>query len=533
MTEPPPPRTPRGWAWLALAALLVVFGVLAWNGREAGVTTGNDDARYMLLARALRAGTYRDLYRVGQGWHALYPPVFPALLAGWGAVFGESYGRFIVLNILIAAATIVLLFDMARRWWPIGVALALAALLVFNYSTMFNTTSKVMSEAPYAALCVLALWAVATRPGSTAWMWVAAGAACLAALTRSIGVTMLAGLGLAWLVERRWKALGALIGLAAVTVVPWMVWTFVAPAQFLGRSYAADARAGITESGPGPLATLAFRLQSNGAQYATRIIPNSFPVPTIEGTVLDNVFWLGVWLGLTALGLFAIWKRSKAVTLYTLCYLGLLLIWVWSEDRFLAPIVPLLVLAVVAGAWEIGKPLGERRWIPVAALTAVFCASGLWAQTAFLRMRAACDRSVDPPTLGCEPAERASFVEAARWAGASLPAGAGVATGKDASFAYLSGLPVVPAAPLVREPPEYFRQRMKEVGADYLLIGRVHAEDFQLANALLPLCDQVVVVREFAANTYLLRLRDPGDAPTPSTRICAALDSTAAIGRRQ
>jgi hypothetical protein len=54
--------TPR-WVGVALVALSVAFVWIAWSAREPGVTTGNDDARYMLLARALREGTYRDLYR--------------------------------------------------------------------------------------------------------------------------------------------------------------------------------------------------------------------------------------------------------------------------------------------------------------------------------------------------------------------------------------------------------------------------------------------------------------------------------------
>ena len=47
----------RQWSERAIiAALLATHGTLLWLQRAPGMTTGQDDAAYMLLARSLRAG---------------------------------------------------------------------------------------------------------------------------------------------------------------------------------------------------------------------------------------------------------------------------------------------------------------------------------------------------------------------------------------------------------------------------------------------------------------------------------------------
>ena len=177
-------------------------------------------------------------------------------------------------------------------------------------------------------------------------------------------------------------------------------------------------------------------------------------------------FWLAALGLLGTIGFVAVWRRWRALALYGICYGGLILIWVFNQDRFLAPVLPFVIVIVAAGAWQVGRLLMRNRaWVPVAGLAIVLSISGLAAQARFIRHRLLCDRSVDPPTLGCLLLpEWASFVAAARYAQTALPAGTAVVVGKDASFAYLSGHPVVPGAALVGTPPDSVGARMREVG---------------------------------------------------------------------
>ena len=85
MTTPPAAapgyfRTSAG-QWTIAAIFLAGFVVLAWLQRVPSLTTANDDATYVLLARSLRDGGFNSIHLVGAPIHTKYPPVFPVLLA--------------------------------------------------------------------------------------------------------------------------------------------------------------------------------------------------------------------------------------------------------------------------------------------------------------------------------------------------------------------------------------------------------------------------------------------------------------------
>ena len=101
----------RSFALLALLlmAVRVAFALLAvWR-----TSTGDPNA-YLNLAKGLLAGQGLVIYDpfFGSAWRALFPPLYPLLLAGWGALFGFSTPAVLALGTLTdmaAAGAIVLL----------------------------------------------------------------------------------------------------------------------------------------------------------------------------------------------------------------------------------------------------------------------------------------------------------------------------------------------------------------------------------------------------------------------------------------
>ena len=71
-----------------IGLVLCVHVLLAWHLRIWGVTSGDDDAGYVLLARALRDGHFRELHDASQLVGAKYPPGYPALIAVISLVAG-------------------------------------------------------------------------------------------------------------------------------------------------------------------------------------------------------------------------------------------------------------------------------------------------------------------------------------------------------------------------------------------------------------------------------------------------------------
>lgn len=221
------------------AALLALHGILAWSVRVPAITAGNDDAVYLLLARALRSGRYVDLFYAGTPAHSQYPPMYPGFLALLGSVFGERLSVFLVANILLSILALALFFAVARRRDP-RIALLALAVSVVN-PILLAMAGALRSEPLCMALTALALWLVDRQKDTSRLRFGAGASALAAALTRSASVTLVAALALLWALRRQWRACAALLVGAALTIGPWLAWTMVAPQQVVGRSYIADA----------------------------------------------------------------------------------------------------------------------------------------------------------------------------------------------------------------------------------------------------------------------------------------------------
>lgn len=109
-------RRPSVGPILALAAILVVVRI-AFALFAVGRTSTGDPNSYLNLAKGLLAGRGLALYEpfFGSVWYALFPPLYPVVLAGWGAVAGFATPSVLALGTLIDGGAAWLLFVLGRR----------------------------------------------------------------------------------------------------------------------------------------------------------------------------------------------------------------------------------------------------------------------------------------------------------------------------------------------------------------------------------------------------------------------------------
>ena len=227
---------PRG---LVLVALLVV----AWRVASALLVDGRaspgDSQLYLDLARNLLAGHGLVVHEpyVGIDVRGFYPPLYPLLLAGWGAVAGFSTASLLVLSTAIDAAA----------GWLIG---RLGAWLGHERSgrsaaALYLLWPSVVLSAPLAqkeglgTLLILALalgWLGAAQARRGAWLVVGSTAAALA-LTQpgQAPLALLFGLAvLPWLGWRRLFATGLpAAALAALAMTPWWLRNWLVFGRFV------------------------------------------------------------------------------------------------------------------------------------------------------------------------------------------------------------------------------------------------------------------------------------------------------------
>lgn len=504
--------------------LLLLHAAIVWVLRAPAVATANDDAVYLLLARSLRHFAYLDAHVVGSPVHSLYPPAYPAVLALVGGPLGPNIDGPLAVTLLLSLITLLLLFDLARRVMPPAWALVMLALLAVN-PRLIDFAGQVRTEVPYAAFTVAAVWFLTIRGGLRSGLIAGAAFAIVAALTRSIGITILAAVGMVWLQEREWKRLGWFIGASAVTVGSWILWNVLAPDQFASRSYAVSVTKAPTGDIEQPWMLLFHRMERFFDTYS-RSLPANLGAPSLDISWLDNAAWLLLIAILLGAGLWASWKKAPSVTAYTASYFLFLAFWPTKLSRFIIPIVPFVLLLLAWGAWVLAERWKPKLVVAVAGLGAVLLCWGSlsgayqkYESASRCVPRTAVDRGGN-----CFSDDQRSFFALMDYVKRELPDTAAFVTTKEATFGYYTGRKVLHPDLAIQKYEIGLLPKLVAHGIEYIVVSPLHPTP--LPKILVPRCRDLEVVRSFPPRTALLHIRSVVSAPE-DPRACAAVTQLA------
>ncbi len=511
----------RHYGQIVAAVALLWYAVVAWLIRVPVVATRNDDAAYLSLADALKHLTYRDTYLVGAPFHSQYPPGYPALLALLDVLPGDRLSVVHGANILLVILALVAVADVVRtRWSPM---LGLAIILVCATNIELSLVAGgVMTEPLYLALSAGALWA-SVQPTHGRSRVMTGLLAIGAALTRSVGLTMVLATGLQWLFQRQWRAVVG-FGLAALgSVGLWMVWTIFAPDLPSGRSYIADAVQLSDGYEGGILGQVGLRLRDNLSLYVPRALPHVLGVPSIPGTLIDNVFWIPTLVVLITVGLAKMARAWPLAVWYVAGYGALIAVWYWADSRFLIPLIPILITAIFVALQVLGlRFAGRRHRLIIGLFVAVLVLTGVVRQVRAVADFAPCRVETPLAALGCFNEAQRTYIAGARYAADALPPNAVVVAAKGAAFGYHAGRKVDPLLRISLSSPNTLLDHLAGAGVEYVFIGRQIPIEQDLALLLQQVCQDFVLERAFPPFTYLFRFA-PEASPEDSRTACDAI----------
>jgi len=513
-------RPTKGLYWAAVVLLIAVFLGLGWQTRPPLSIVGGDELTYLSLSHSLEAGSYRESFRADKPLHTLYPPGYPAWLMGIRHGLGSNLDMIRAVNLVLTALALLLLAGLVQRLAGSGWAIAWLALVVFH-GDLLTFSGSVHSEALYLVLSCGAL-VVTERTGQSSRRWLAAAFLALAAfLVRPVGLAVLVAIA-AWLLLHRRR--GALLGFVTVSVLVvggWFGYLNFASGAEAGSSHAADFSAGFQHE-PSRILALFGKVWANTRTYATAELPFSLQLPTIRGTVVDNLFWLVLTVAVLALGLAVLWKNWRPAVAYLAGYSGILLVWPWPAGRLLVPIVPLLLLAAILGVRHGLRRLPARwRVASVGALTVLVGLGYSSRLVTRLQHSPKCDREHPFSSPGCYDPGTRSMIEVARFLRTHAKPGQVVLTGKPSSIHYLSGLQAEPAQLLDGVEEGGAAAELRKRGIDYVIISTVLPQERgPLAHALRASCTELRVEGQFDSRALLL---SPLPAPSDSMHACQAL----------
>jgi hypothetical protein len=488
----------------------MVHGLACWLARPIGYLTGQDDLEYLALAQALRQGSYHFLFRADAPLHGQYPPGYPAMLAVWGAVTGDGFQALVMLSVLVSVAALALTYVAVRRVFDPWIAIAALAALALNPS-LVQFGGMPVSEAPFTLLAMLALVLLQREDQNRRYPVLIGATAILAALTRSIGILLIVAVGLHWMINRQWKRLFLLVAVSVVFVGGWLLWTVVAPEQHAGSSYVADVQASVVRrvASPNMVSSVLRRVTF----YATNAVPHMLSVPTVAGTPIDNI----ASVALLAAGLFSGWwlllRRWRPASLYLALYAGLLLVWMWASGRFLIPVVPVLVVALLAG---LSVPF-QRRWPGLASASVVvvaglLVASGAVRTGAAVAERAGCRDWEGVPAPECVEPVQAGFFEALPYIRDNVPREDTVLVAKPGALWYYTGHLTTSYPEALAQGSDLWVPYLREHGVRWILLSEIEQGEFQYLLRLDENCGALAIERRFGDRTYLFRLIDDDQA---------------------
>lgn len=330
----------------------------------------NDDGVYVLIGKALAQGDGLRYAGVPGAVPAVkFPPLYPIVLGVLWVLFrtiGAVTLAAVVLNlVLLAAAGVLLALGLTRSAGvERGPAIAIAG-LGFASADMWRLGLVPLSEPLFIALMAAAFagWVWASRPGDRRGAVVLSAILTAALLTRSAGVALVVGFGVALLFARGPRATASVLTAPIAAGLAWGVWA---------ASRSAAIPPGMRDVlGPYGGWLVAQTLGAPGAFFSA--------LPAHVGEIVRLAFTLllpgltgpafviaAVPLGLLLLaGLVFLHRRFPPVTWVVLAYVAMLFVWPFADRRLVAPIHPLLVIAIGVAALELWRA-GARKGMRIA-----------------------------------------------------------------------------------------------------------------------------------------------------------------------
>ncbi|UCF18867.1 MAG: hypothetical protein JSU87_13175 [Gemmatimonadota bacterium] len=376
------------WVRLAvgLSVAVVVAGLGLWAQNPSLVGVNYDDGIYALLARAIAQGDgYRLTYLPVSIPGVKYPPLYPLSLVPFWELVGTQDAALNAMKLangiyigLAAGLFVLLLAELRILSLPLAAA---AALVGYASGSMMLVSTGLLSEPLYLVIVPLALLAVdrAGERSSSARIIAAATLAGLAALTRTVGLALVAAALVAIWNRQGRRQFWLAAAVAALILAPWLAFTMISGREvpdYLVPHYGSYVQLYLSNLSETPLAAFSIIFTNVGAVLQT--LGGKFfsgrpaLVQSLAGASL---------LTLAVLGARRHYRSAPATVVYPWLYLGIVSAWSFPPFRFVFVLFPLLLALAAAGLIGLISSVGgwvggtsavwSRRRLAPAMLTVV------------------------------------------------------------------------------------------------------------------------------------------------------------------
>ena len=336
---------------MLLAAVLAVMTFSTMRPDILGLF--HDDGIYAVTARSLASGTgYRIVSLPGSPAQTKYPILYPYLLS-WIWKASPAFPANILLlksvNAVIAFAVMLLGYSLFRRdIGRQGISALAYVFLVGTNMLLVSAANFTLSDNLFQVFVIACLLLHVQDSGgrSTRRIWFGAVMASLGFLTRVPGAALIIA-GLVWVVvEKNRRDAIVYAAIAAGLTIPWFVWRAGAtavtnPLLPYYTEYETSALA-LAPSHP----YQAWQIVFGNVRYLFQSLDATFLLPafTLLRWLVYPLVLLGSWV--------LVRRRSIFLVLFVAVYTGAVINHPFVPGRYVIPLVPIVLLALFAGAFE-------------------------------------------------------------------------------------------------------------------------------------------------------------------------------------
>lgn len=405
--------------WLLLT-VYVVLSILLFDPK---LNTGGDNARYVILAESLsRFKGFLDLHLPGSPAHTQYPFGFPLLLVPFMWLFDKKFVILKLIPLLCGVGSFIFSYLLTkkifRREWLLPVLVFVSTPILIEYNHWL------FSEMPFIFFSLGSLYFLTRHREAKKYFYLGTFFAVYAYFIRSAGITLILGIALALAYKKDWKNL---VIFAVIFLIPFALWQYRnsrIPQEWSYLQQLMSKDPYHPDAGTASALDLLNRIGSNFSLYLFSVLSLSL-MPKVAGPLFAGLIGVVVFCGVVQALILRL-KRLDFIDFYFLFALALLLVWprVWSGDRFLLPVLPLVILYIFISARSLFEKLKFRYGLTV------FAGLILVVNLFFIVPAIGSGYRTDYP-IGWR-----HYFEVCRWAKANIPAAA-VIMARKPEFVYL------------------------------------------------------------------------------------------------
>jgi 4-amino-4-deoxy-L-arabinose transferase-like glycosyltransferase len=305
-------------------AMVGLIYAVAWLAPSIGLY--HDDAVYLVTAKGILAGHGYVIDSLPTPIpQTKYPPLFPLALAAFAAV-SQNPQWLKALPLLCAALWLFVTYKLLRKMGADGYSALLVTGITAASPAVVFVSTNLLSEPLFGLLVAACLLALLDDR-----IFLAGLLAGLATITRTAGLPLIAACALTLIIRARFVRAVTFTATAILIVAPWLAWSMaqnVHDAYYSGGNYASSSI----------LTSLA--LSEKAAVLATNVL-FLFSGPFSLLTGINDIYAASFTFSLLVL---CLWKRRQTLPdIFLLLYCLMLLLWPGPPQRFLAPVLPLIL----------------------------------------------------------------------------------------------------------------------------------------------------------------------------------------------